>query len=178
MYKTKKHNLLFIIHNSVKPKGFTLVELLVVMSIIGVLASLAVGSFRNAQTRGRDATRKSDLKQIAHSLELFYADYGRYPSATGTMIAGCPFDPTLQTGTACSWGSGSFSDGKTAYFKTLPNDPSSNQNYEYRIIAGSNNQKFQLFAKLENPEDPDCIEENCNQIPNFAVTSANTSATE
>lgn len=159
-------------------KAFTLVELLVVMSIIGVLAALAVGSFRNAQVRGRDATRKSDLKQIAHSLELFYADYGRYPSATGTMIAGCPFDPALQTGTACSWGSGSFSDGKTAYFKTLPNDPSNNQNYEYRIVAGSNNQKFQLFAKLENPEDPDCIDSNCNQNPNFAVTSANTNASE
>lgn len=159
-------------------RAFTLVELLVVMSIIGVLAALAVGSFRTAQVRGRDAQRKSDLKQIAHSLELFYADYGKYPDANNSRISACPYDPGLATGTGCTWGAGEMTDGRTTYFKVLPKDPLSNQNYTYEIVTGSLNQKFKLFATLENVKDQDCIDDNCNQNPNFAVTSANTDATE
>ena len=159
-------------------KGFTLVELLVVMSIIGVLAALAVGSFRTAQMRGRDATRKSDLKQISSSLELFYADYGRYPAASAGMIAACSYNPALGTGTSCTWGSDEFTDDKTIYFKVIPADPTDSYTYTYEIVAGSNNQKYKLFARLENTEDQDCLDANCAQNPNFAVTSANTNASE
>lgn len=164
-------------------KAFTLVELLVVMAIIGVLASLAVGNFRTAQARGRDATRKSDLKQIAHALELYYADYGQYPNASGTLIAGCPSTPV--PGTACTWGTGWFrdSDTKTTYFKTLPADPVSQYNYYYRIVPASNNQKYQIFAYLEIQNDPDKIpglpSYSCGptttQRCNFGISSPNAS---
>lgn len=167
-------------------KAFTLVELLIVMSIIGVLAALAVGSFRTTQMRGRDAQRKSDLKQISNALELFYADYGRYPSASGVRIAACPYDPATSTGTACTWGEGSFTDDKTTYFKTIPIDPSNNSSnyYRYRIVTGSSNQKYQLFAYLENSQDQDILTTpvtySCatGKICNFAVTSANTNPQE
>lgn len=159
-------------------KAFTLVELLVVMSIIGVLASLAVGSFRTAQLRGRDTQRKSDLKQISNALELFYADHGRYPDAVSGRISGCSYDPALGTGTACTWGEGEFTDGKTVYFKVLPKDPLDAYSYTYQTVSGSLNQKYQLFARLENTEDKDCLDDNCAQNPNFAVTSANTNASE
>ncbi len=162
-------------------KAFTLVELLVVMAIIGILASLAVGNFRSVQARGRDAQRKSDLKQIAHSLELYYGDYGQYPSAVSTSrIGGCP----STSNTSCVWGTGSFTDNKTVYFKTIPADPVPQQNYYYRIVPASNNQKYQIFAYLESINDPDKIVglpnyscgtgKNCN----YAVTSANAGPTE
>lgn len=158
-------------------KAFTLVELLVVMGIIGVLVALAAGSFRSAQIRGRDAQRKSDLKQIANSLELFYADYGKYPDASGGRIAACSYNPATSTGTSCSWGTGSMTDGKTTYFKTLPADPSTNYNYVYRLVSSSSNQKYQLFARLENTHDPDLVTttQSCGSgtTCNFGITSSN-----
>ena len=138
--------------------AFTLVELLVVMSIIGVLAAIGLTSFTTAQMRGRDVQRKSDLKQTANALELYYADYGSYPDS-------------ITFGTQ-------FTDGKTIYFKTLPIDPNSDRTYTYRIVPASSNQKFQLFARLENSQDQDCIDANCALNPNFAITSANTNASE
>ena len=143
-------------------KGFTLIELLVVMAILGVLVTIAAVGFRSSQARGRDAQRKSDLKQISHSLELYYSDYGRYPESI-------------------PWGL-EFTDEKTTYFKVVPIDPSSSFSYLYRIVLNSNYQKFQLFAYLENTQDPDLITTtySCGtgKTCNFAITSANTTATE
>ena len=171
-----------------KKSGFTLVELLVVMSILGVLATLIAGGFRSAQVRGRDATRKGDLKEISNSLELFYQDYGRYPADSSGSIDACSFDPASGTGSPCVWGTGEFTDGKTVYFKVLPNDSSKNQDYFYRTVPGSANQKYQVFAQLENTKDPSCFGGDCENPPvsytcgagvcNFAVTSSNTTATE
>ncbi|KKQ92408.1 MAG: General secretion pathway protein G [Candidatus Woesebacteria bacterium GW2011_GWA2_40_7] len=161
--------------------GFTLVELLVVMAILGVLVTIALVSFRNSQARGRDAQRKSDLKQISSALELFYSDYGKYPDDSGGAILACPYN----TSTTCAWGTGEFGDGKTIYFKVMPKDPVSGQNYYYRIADAPNGQKFQLFAYLENTQDPDLIIPPTGYLCgggtkycNFAITSSNTKPSE
>src|SRR3989304_8672210 len=114
-------------------KGFTLVELLVVMAIISILATLIVGGFRSAQMRGRDGQRKSDLKQISNALELFYNDYGKYPPAAGTQIAACAYNPSTGAGVACNWGASEMTDGKTIYFKVVAKDPDSGQIYVYKV---------------------------------------------
>lgn len=170
-------------------KGFTLIELLVVMSILGVLITIMASGFRNAQLRGHDTQRKSDLKELSNALELFYQDYGYYPPSSGGYIQACPYSGGTSSGTQCDWGSGSMADGKTVYFKTMPEDPSSDYTYYYQVVAGSNQQKYQIYAHLENSQDPDCISGTCtdSQVPvtcgsaaicNYAVFSANTTATE
>lgn len=161
-----------------KSRGFTLVELLVVISILGILASVGLVAFTSAQMRGRDAQRKSNLKEISSALELYYSDYGKYPDSVNNEIGGCP--STLVT--ACVWGTGEFTDTKTIYFKVLPKDPSASQSYYYRIVDSGTNQKYQMFAHLENTQDPDLITVNqsCGSgiTCNFALTSPNTKPTE
>ena len=79
--------------------GFTLVELLVVMAILSSLVALVAGGYRSAQTRGTDAQRKADLRELANALELFYEDYKQYPPESNENVTACPWDFTTSTGT-------------------------------------------------------------------------------
>lgn len=154
------------------PEGFTLVELLIVMGIMAVLATFFIGGYTGVQRRARDAQRKSDISQLAKSLELYFNDYRRYPAESSGLVAGCP----STTSTACTWGSGQFTDTKTIYFKTVPEDSTSGYTYIYRTNAGGT--YYKIYARLENPDDPDIItvaETGCHSSGcNFAVTSGNT----
>jgi prepilin-type N-terminal cleavage/methylation domain-containing protein len=165
--------------------GFTLIELLIVMAIIAVLVTLAILSYRTIQMRGRDAQRKANLNQLSKALEVFYADHGFYPSWDGNgHMQSCPYT-TFGT---CVWGSSQFNDSSTIYFALLPKDPISTQYYYYRNVTNSSGQKYQIFAALENPKDPNCLTSSCDSNPigvscgtktcNFAVTSPNTTASE
>jgi type II secretion system protein G len=165
--------------------GFTLVELLVVITILGILATIGLVAFTSSQARARDAQRKSNLKEISSSLELFYSDYGKYPNSDSGKIVGCSYNPANGSGTDCAWGTGDFTDGKTTYFQALPKDPVTNLHYYYNVVASSSNQAYQLFTYLENSQDQSIISSlpnlpskacgsyNCN----FSVTSANTTPT-
>ncbi|PIP15252.1 hypothetical protein COX47_00635, partial [Candidatus Roizmanbacteria bacterium CG23_combo_of_CG06-09_8_20_14_all_35_49] len=55
-------------------KAFTLIELLLVIIILGVLATLIIGNFFTSLKKGRDARRKGDLEQIQRALEMYYED--------------------------------------------------------------------------------------------------------
>ena len=67
--------------NKKNKKGFTLIELLVVVSLLGVLATLVIANLNSARERTRDATRKSDLRNIQTALRLYYNDKGTYPQS-------------------------------------------------------------------------------------------------
>jgi len=72
-----------------KSNGFTLVELLVVITIIGLLSVLALAAFSSAKQKSRDALRTADIKQMHTALELYFNEFGTYPSSltVGQSIA-------------------------------------------------------------------------------------------
>lgn len=83
-----------------KKLGFTIVELIVTIAVIGILASITVVAYNGTQAKARDADRKSDLQNIADAIKLYRTKYGN----------------DIQTGSGCGWsgnGSGYFnySDG-------------------------------------------------------------------
>lgn len=63
-----------------KEKGFTIVELLIVIVVIGILAALVITTFSGVQRRARNTERETDVKSIHGQVEAFYAQTGRYPS--------------------------------------------------------------------------------------------------
>jgi prepilin-type N-terminal cleavage/methylation domain-containing protein len=64
-------------------KGFTLIEILIVVAIIAILASVVLVGLGPTQQAGRDARRISDLSEAQNGLELYYNKCGFYPGPTG-----------------------------------------------------------------------------------------------
>lgn len=99
-----------------KRRGFTIVELLIVITIMGVLLVLAVASLRGSQVSSRDVERKTDVESIALSLENFYTNgsdisttVGRYPSTLLTSTSAS--SPTVQALVVAGGGGGSVYGG-------------------------------------------------------------------
>jgi prepilin-type N-terminal cleavage/methylation domain-containing protein len=68
---------------SMKKRGFTLMELLIVIAIIGILISISVASYGSAQKKGRDARRHGDMNALRNAWDQYYADNnGNYPSGS------------------------------------------------------------------------------------------------
>lgn len=61
-------------------RGFTIVELLIVIVVIGILAALVIVTYAGIQQRARDTERKTDVKGIQGQLEAYWADNARYPT--------------------------------------------------------------------------------------------------
>ena len=80
------------------PRGFTLVELLVVISILVILASMGLVQYRNSVLRAREATLKEDLFRMRDAIDQYYADKNKYPSSLDDLVTegylrAIPVDP-------------------------------------------------------------------------------------
>ena len=69
-------------------KGFSLIELLVVISIIGLLTSVVLSNLTSARGRARDAKRALEMQTIFNAINLFYDQYDCLPKTSGTTCAG------------------------------------------------------------------------------------------
>lgn len=126
-------------------KGFTIIELLVVIVVIGILLALLIPNLFSAQARARDTDRKNDLKVIREQLETYYNDNGSYPEATADLVP--------------------------SYMDAVPTDPQGAAAYTYTptpagctTLAGDC-VTYTLSASLENDNDAD--------YPTYTVDSIN-----
>jgi general secretion pathway protein G len=67
--------------------GFTLVELLIVISLISILAAMGLVQYRNSVVSAREATLKTDLFRMRDAIDQYYADKGKYPSSLDSLVS-------------------------------------------------------------------------------------------
>jgi len=93
-------------HFSLRFKGFTLVELLVVLAILMLLTTIAVPRYFSGVDRAKEAALKQDLSAVRESLDKFYGDQSRYPNSLDELVErkylrAVPIDPL--TDSASTW---------------------------------------------------------------------------
>lgn len=154
-------------------RGFTLIEILVVVALLAVLSTLGLSSFRGAQMRGRDARRKEEARQLGSALRLYYSTYQRYPAdaaaapygsvlgcgAAGTTACPCAVSAQFATGAACD----------TVYMKRLPGEMGTRVFY-YQQSSGDD---FQIKVSLEYTRDSEKAESQL-RCPGAGVSACGT----
>lgn len=117
-------------------KGFTIVELLVVIVVIAILVALTLPNLFSLQQRARDDQRKNDIKNIQQQLEAYFNDNNAYPAATADLVGD--------------------------YLDAVPEDPQGGA-YTYAAVAAGGGacttaaddcETYTLSATLENENDP------------------------
>lgn len=161
-------------------RGFSLVEILVTVTIIAVLTAVGVVSYSSVNKRSRDAKRKSDLEQIRSALEMYRVDTGNYPCNN------TPLSPTYVQG----WVSYPYASPRVSlksvlepdYMTTVPLDPKvTNANLGYFTVVSGNyfgymygaysctstSRGYALWAQLESPSAADLATEGQGSINTY-----------
>ena len=89
-----------------RSKGFTLIELTIVMAIIVILASIGLVQYGHSITRSKEAVLREDLFRMRDAIDQYYADKNKYPASLETLVEDkymreVPVDPFTQSST--SW---------------------------------------------------------------------------
>jgi general secretion pathway protein G len=114
-------------------RGFTLVELLIVIIIIAVLAAVVVPKFVNSGLRSREAALKSDLKLYRNAIDLFRNDTGAFPGSLADLAAAAA--PATGLDSAGASKAIVAADYKGPYVESIEKDPISGNNFNYSTTA-------------------------------------------
>lgn len=111
--------------------GFTLIELIIVFTILGALASIFTLNFPSAQRRARDTQRRGDIKQYQTSLEVYAnkTTANVYPTGSGALAGYCA----------------------TLGLSACPDDPKAPPSYQYQ--SGASDTRYVVWAQLEQPDE-------------------------
>ncbi len=110
--------------------GFTLLELLIVIVIIGILALLIIPNITSAPKKARDTQRKTDMGAMQKGLEEYFTSNNAYPATAAALSAGV-----------------------TPIMKNVPTDPKNNGVYVYTYTPSAAFDSYTLHGCLENGGD-------------------------
>lgn len=153
-----------------KQKGFTIVELLVVIVVISILVSITVVSYNGVQKKSRDGVRSQTIAQIQRALESYKSEKGRYPAHIGVST-------NVPSGFMGDWGTGYSYSVDTAgnWMKELvdakklpatPLDPTNNNTYYFTYWSsmshGACKEPFYILAAIY--EEPTSVPSNSRSL--------------
>jgi general secretion pathway protein G len=113
------------------PRGFTMIELVVVLTLIIILATIGMTQYRSSVIHAREAVLSEDLFRMRDAIDQYYADKNQYPSSLDALVSegymrSIPVDPFTKT--ADSW--------QTEPSEPDPNNPSAEPGI-YSVKSGS-----------------------------------------
>lgn len=143
-------------------RGFTLMEILVAISIIAILTAIGIVSYGSVNRRSRDTKRKSDTEQVRSALEMYRTDNGYYPAIGAGSWTNASGLSTVLVAT---------------YMPAIPSDPKSPDSvYRYKAtnVSGGSYYGYCVSAYLESetPASNSCTPD-ASQTPahNYGVKS-------
>jgi ribose 5-phosphate isomerase B len=131
--------------------GFTLVEILIVISILGILAGIVIAGVGEARESTRDAKRESDAKNIQLALGLYKDDYDQYPSTAGAWKSGTTVcNATYGAGNSYSGATGYIPNLAPVYMGVLPESPNVSNNKCFLYRSNGTDYKLLVWNAIEN----------------------------
>lgn len=131
-----------------KNPGFTLIELIVSVTIIAILVAIASVTYIYAQKLGRDGRRIADLRSIEGALELYYSKNKAYPTSS---VPGLGWVNSVSSPGNWVYQSDTTYDAfKPGYMRSVPNDPINNSTYAYWYRPGViSSAAYKLMTRME-----------------------------
>jgi prepilin-type N-terminal cleavage/methylation domain-containing protein len=163
-------------------RGFTLIELMIVVSIISTLSSVVFVGLNGARTKGKDTYRVSQIKQVQNALALYYSKYGVYPT-NGYSLGRNDSIPrnwadmmtklrdegyiSVQVSDGRMIPDSPFAWVKTAHAISLPSDVyyscsiqdplyklAADYDYSYGYVVAADQKSYKIRMRLEDPSSP------------------------
>lgn len=144
-------------------EGFTIVELLIVIVVIGILALLVITTYSGIQQKARNSKRQTDIQSIQTQLEAFFSQKGYYPSL-GDMNS----SSWLSTNMKSLDQNALIDPSNASQSKTLVNGPAS-KSYSYEVTDGSGNS-----CEGASPADESCAKYTLTATYEGTVNGAST----